>query len=274
MSIIDTWEQYFSNNNEGLGTTYERFILHRYFEEIKTSYAIKSILEIPSFGMTGISGINSVWWAQHGTEVTVVDESDKRIDMIKTIWQRTGVSADFVFQKEGYSSLPFQTRSFDMSWNFASLWFVRELEEFLTELTRVTRKIIFICVPNKWNVLSKVTSEPRKHPDVFPQSIAPTSLKNIMRKAGWSCLEQGFFDVPPWPDIAMKKEELLRKLGFKRLAKKWESREGNSICILDYYNGSKEDMAANVLKYAYLEGLPNIFKQFWAHHQYFIFVPG
>lgn len=140
MSIIDTWEQYFSNNNEGLGTTYERFILHRYFEDIRTSYAIKSILEVPSFGMTGISGINSIWWAQQGTDVTVVDENEKRIGMIKTVWQRTGVSANFIFQKERYSPLPFQTRSFDMSWNFASLWFVRELEEFLTELMRVTKK--------------------------------------------------------------------------------------------------------------------------------------
>lgn len=122
-------------------------------------------------------------------------------------------------------------------------------------------------------MLSVVTSDTRKHQDVFLRNIAPTTLKKIMGKAGWSCLEQGFFDVPPWPDIAMKKEDLLRKLGFKELAKKLESREGNSICILDYYNGSKKKMAENVLKYDKLENLPNVFKQLWAHHQYFMFIP-
>ena len=32
LSILDTWPTYFENMDEGLGTTYERFILHRYFE--------------------------------------------------------------------------------------------------------------------------------------------------------------------------------------------------------------------------------------------------
>jgi SAM-dependent methyltransferase len=189
------------------------------------------------------------------------------------VWQDADVKGNFVFQKEGFSTLPFQTGSFDMSWNFASLWFVRELEEFLTELARVTKHIIFICIPNKRNALSMLVSDTRKHPDVFPKNIAPATLKRIMGKAGWSCLEQGFFDVPPWPDIAMKKEDLLRTLGFKRLAKKLEDREIGSICILDYYNGNKKHMAKTVFKYAYLEDLPNILKQFWAHHRYFIFVP-
>lgn len=273
MSIIDTWEHYFLDNNEGLGTTYERFVLHRYFELIKNTYAVDSVLEVPAFGMTGISGINSMWWAKKGVDVTIVDESEKRIGMTQAVWQRTGVNAEFVLQNKGYSPLPFQTDSFDMSWNFASLWFVRELEEFLTELTRVTKNIIFICIPNNCNMLSVVASDTRKHTNVFPQNTVPSTLKKIMEKTGWSCRNQGFLDVPPWPDIAMKKEDLLRKIGLKGLAKKLESNADSSICILDYYSGNKKEMEKNILKYAYLEGLPDIFKRFWAHHRYFCFVP-
>jgi len=273
MSIIYNWEHYFTDNNEGLGTTYERFILHRYFEFIKTAYAVKSVLEIPSFGMTGISGINSMWWAQQGARVTIVDDNEKRVGMIKPVWEHIGVDADFVLHNRGYSSLPFQTGSFDMSWNFASLWFVRELEEFLRELARVTRKVIFISIPNNHNILSMAVSDTRRHVDVFPQNIVPSTLKKIMEKTGWSCRDQGFFDVPPWPDIAMKKEDLLRKIGFKHLAEKLEGNPGSSICILDYYGGKDKQMAKNILRYAYLEDLPNPLKQFWAHHRYLIFAP-
>jgi hypothetical protein len=56
--IDNNWKQYFEDFDEGLGTTYERFILHRYFEKIQSTCSIESVLEVPSFGMTGISGIN------------------------------------------------------------------------------------------------------------------------------------------------------------------------------------------------------------------------
>ena len=65
--INSIWKKYFNNRNEGLGTTYERFILHRYFESIKNRYSIQSVIEVPSFGMTGISDINSMWWALKDT---------------------------------------------------------------------------------------------------------------------------------------------------------------------------------------------------------------
>ena len=109
MSIIDTWEQYFSNNNEGLGTTYERFILHRYFEDISTSFAIKNILEVPSFGMTGISGINSMWWAKRGTDVTVVDRNAKADRFDKDSMAERGVKCRFcISQEELLFSSPFR----------------------------------------------------------------------------------------------------------------------------------------------------------------------
>jgi SAM-dependent methyltransferase len=152
LSITTTWQQYFQNHHEGLGTTYERFILHRYFERLKGTYQIQNVLEAPSFGMTGISGINSMWWALGGTQTSIVDHSMDRINSSRNVWQKLSVNAKFFYNQNGYTSLPFGNDSFDMSWNFASLWFVPNLEEFLKELARVSKKVIFICHPNTLNV--------------------------------------------------------------------------------------------------------------------------
>jgi len=55
MEILKIWQDYFASQHEGLGTTYERFILHEYFSEFTKEFQIENVLEVPCFGMTGIS---------------------------------------------------------------------------------------------------------------------------------------------------------------------------------------------------------------------------
>ena len=292
--ITAAWPEYFRNRNEGLGTTYERFILNRYFERIKGKYEIESVLETPSFGMTGISGINSIWWAVEedrgqrtegggqrsvircpsGVRVTVVDNSEERIEFIKRVWEELSLEVIFVYDQSEYATLPFQDNSFDMGWNFAALGAVPGLEKFLNELTRVSRKIIFICIPNRLNLLNRLrAASERTHAVLYEQNMDPAKIKKIMSRLRWQVQEQGFFDVPPWPDIAMNKEDLLYNMGFKKLGDRLREGEGNSICILDYFKGKKKEMEREVLRYAFLEYSPMFFKKLWAHHQYFIFAP-
>ena len=152
MTFIDNnWKQYFEDFYEGLGTTYERFILHQYFEKIKEAYSIENVLEVPSFGMTGISGINSMWWSLHGPRATIVDDNAERIEQIKKVWKETGLKADLVLQNNSHTTLPFSDKSFDLSWNFAALHSVSDFQQFFAELIRVTKKVIFICAPNENN---------------------------------------------------------------------------------------------------------------------------
>ena len=94
-----------------------------------------------------------------------------------------------------------------------------------------------------------------------------------MAELGWTVLEKGFFDIPPWPDIAMKKEDMLRRVGLNIMAKRPGNETQGRMCILDYYNGNNREMKEQVLKYDFLENMPLLFKKFWAHHRYFIFVP-
>ncbi len=275
LSIIDRWPEYFENMDEGLGTTYERFILHRYFSRIRELHDINSVLEAPSFGMTGVSGINSLWWANEGVRPVVLDNNRERIDLAKKVWDSIPLPVDLKYN-ESWDHLPFGNKSFDLSWNFAGLWFVDDLEKFLAEMSRITQKIIFICVPNRIglgyqlrSVFSKKAEENFNESHIRPQNIRP-----ILKRLNWKVLWEGFLDIPPWPDIAMKKEDLFRKTGLNFLIRQTaESEENNQrTCIVDYFNGSNPRLEKDILKYDYLEKAPAPIKQLWGHHRYFIFV--
>ena len=273
--ITSTWQEYFRHRNEGLGTTYERFILHQYFERVKIRYEIQSVVETPSFGMTGVSGINSLWWAfLGGARVTVVDSNRERIELIKGVWDALSLDAVFIYEQREYEVFPFKDNSFDMGWNFAALSAVPRLEKFLNELTRVSSKAIFICIPNRLNILNRLRLTSKRNRAVLnEQNINLARIKGIMLGLKWQIQEEGFFDVPPWPDIAMNKEDFLYSIGLKSLSGRLRKKEGNAICIIDYFNGTKKEMKREVLRYSFLENAPMFFKKSWAHHHFFIFTP-
>ena len=275
ISITSSWRDYFENHHEGMGTTYERFILHQYFEKIKNSYSIQSALESPSFGMTGVSGINSIWWASRGVDVTITDNEKERINLIKGVWQELSFNVKTVFQPLDSTSLPFDDKSFDMGWNFAALWFIPNLEEFLKELARVINKVIFICIPNRSNIfyfLRRLFNSESE--GLYIENINRRKIKKIMLKQNWQIVDQGYLDIPPWPDIAMNKEDLIKKIGLTRLANRLKNNTDNYISILDYFNGKSLDMEKEILGYDFLENSPRFIQKVWAHHQFLIFAPG
>lgn len=269
ITITNCWEDYFKKPNEGFGTTYERFILHNYFTMLKSRYDVHTLLEAPSFGMTGVSGINSLWWATQGTKVTIVDQSQPRLDAIQKVWSEAGQSADLVYQDPASALLPFADNSFDMAWNFAALWHVKDGETYLAELGRVAKKALFLCVPNKQNVCWVL--RPHDSNEYELKHIDKDWIISSLAPRGWKFMQTGFFDVPPWPDIAMKKENMLRMVGLGKLANSMESGEGDGLCILDYFTGKKPDMGKDILKYGLLEQSPNWLKKRWGHHRFLLF---
>ncbi len=272
LSVLNTWPAYFENMDEGLGTSYERFILHRYFEQIKHTFAVQSVLEAPSFGMTGVSGINSLWWSQQGVTPVVLDNDRARIEQSKKVWASIPLEVDMQLHSD-WNQLPFESNAFDLSWNFASLWFVKEPEAFARELARVTAKVIFICVPNIHGIGYKLRKHYNAVPEgLYPDNIQPKTIKRLFTGLGWETWKSGYLDIPPWPDIAMKKEDLFRKIGLGFLLNKKEDTDGvQRTCIVDYFNGDQPQLEEDILKYAFLEHIPSPIKQVWAHHRWFIF---
>ncbi len=269
MTTGDNWREYFLNPYEGFGTTYERFVLHRYFTRLRTRYAVQTVLEAPSFGMVGVSGINSLWWAAQGVEVTIVDQCLERIEAIQKVWRGTGLAAHLVCQSPASAALPFSDRSFDLSWNFAALWHVKDAETYLGELARVTKRALFVCVPNQNNVLWGL--RPHDAADFELANINTDWISSTLTAHNCRLLEAGLFDVPPFPDIAMKKEDFLRRLGMGWLAKRMEAKEAGAMCILDHFTGRSPAMERNVMKFGFLEQSPAWFKRLWAHHRFLLF---
>jgi hypothetical protein len=276
LSIIDTWPSYFENPDEGLGTTYERFILHRLFKIVDSNFNIESVVETPSFGMTGISGINSVWWAQGGKRVIVTDNNRERMAKIKKVWTNLGFPVQLLLCSG--ENLAFRDRSFDLAWNFAALWFLPDLKCFAEQIKTITKKVIFICVPNDKGIGYLI----RKHltripPALYLENIVPAKIRNIFSGHGWELWTEGFFDIPPWPDIPMKKEDLLKKvipIYFIEKRNKNSKRKTDEArtTILDHYNLKNVQLEKNVLRFSFLENTVTVLKVLWGHHRYFIFV--
>ena len=80
LMTTNTWRKYLTDYNEGLGLVYERFVLNDFLERLRQTYAIRSVLEAPLYGMAGVSGINDVALARAGVQVTMVDDAPERIE--------------------------------------------------------------------------------------------------------------------------------------------------------------------------------------------------
>lgn len=276
--IINAWEKYFSNPHEGLGSSYERIVLNDLLLRTAARYGAQSVLESPSFGFTGISGINLVALADAGLEVTLEDNDPRRLELIRDLW-RTLDRPLKARHNPDFRRLDHPDGAFDMSFSFSALWFVPDLKAFLGEISRVTSRVIFISVPNREGLgyqLQLRDYSPAKYPDLKIGHIDPPSIVHLLSKLGWKLAESGCFDCPPWPDIGTTKEELLGKwlpegLLPKNLARPRE-KEGETISILSHYCGDDPGFEKRMRAYQWLEKLaPEAFKRRWAHHRRLVF---
>ncbi len=271
--ILKNWETYFTNTDEGLGSSYERIILNNKLEFICKHFNISTILEAPSFGFTGLSGINSMSLAKDGKKITLVDNDKKRIELIEETWKEIKLPIKIEFSNN-FISLPFADGSFDLSWNFSALWFVDDLSGFLKELARVTSQAILLCVPNRSGlgyISQKILGIRELKQHLNEENILPRNIKREMRDNGWMLIDSNYIDCPPWPDIGMPKKKFLKIFGLSWLIKE---KKHTPMTITDYYSGKDPDFSEKMMSHYWFEKkVPKLLKTFWAHHKYFLFIP-
>jgi len=273
------WKRYLTDYNEGLGLVYERFVLNDYLLGLKERYDIEDVLEAPLYGMAGVSGINSVMLARAGCQVTLVDDNAERLAGVARIWDELGLRASFVAQ-EPLIKLPFAERRFDLVWNWAALWYLKNAGPLLRELVRVCRRVVFIAMPNPYQIgyiVRKRFVEPEFFKTVDERWVSMKLVKSVLVAEGVQIIEEGVLDVPPWPDTVMPAADFLRKLGIR--SRRLESRfsgEGWTWSTMDYYLGRRPDLRDKVMRYAWLDRLriPWRLKLAWAHHRYLLGVRG
>lgn len=273
MNEEPVWKRYLTDYNEGLGLVYERFILNDYLLKLVEEHDIHEVLEAPLYGMAGVSGINSVVLAQRGCQVTLVDNNGERLKGVARIWDELGLSARFVPQ-DPLIKLPFADGQFDLTWNWAALWHLRNAAPLLRELVRVSRRLVFVAMPNPYQVgyiIRRRFVEPEFFQTVDERWVDMGLIKSVLRAEGVEIIKEGVLDVPPWPDTVMPAAEFLRKIGIR--SKKLESRftgRGWTWSTMDYYLGRRPDLRDKALRYAWLDRLPIPWqlKVVWAHHRY------
>lgn len=271
----ERWRKYLTDYNEGLGLVYERLMLNDFVEALRIKHRIDSVLEAPIYGMAGVSGINSVLLARNGARVTLVDDNRERLAGIQRIWGELGLDATFT-QLEPILDLPFESRRFDLAWNWAALWYLPDPEKLIGELVRVSRNLVFLAMPNRAQVgymLRKFVLEKEfvRYVDETWADIG--RVKNILRDWDCSIIDEGVLDVPPWPDTVMPAAEVLKRLGLQ--SQEMSGRfEGDSWqwSSMDYYLGKKPELRAQMERYAFLERAPVPWqiKSIWAHHRYVV----
>ncbi len=278
-----TWKRYLHDYNEGLGLVYERFVLNDFLLALRRAFSCESVLEAPLFGMAGVSGINSVALAQAGAEVTLVDEHAERLAAVERIWGELALPARFVHHT-AWDQLPFTDESFDLVWNWAALWHlsdgsadgVQTPESLLRELVRVSRRVVFVAMPNRVQIgylMRKYLLE-RDFVDYVDETWADiVRVRRVLRGAGLRIVREGVLDVPPWPDTVMPASEVLKRLGIK--SRKLEGQfSGDSWqwSTMAYYLGQQPDLYDRVMRYAWLDRapIPWRIKAVWAHHRYVV----
>lgn len=267
------WKKYLTDWNEGLGVVYERFVLNDYLDRLVDQHGVSTVLEAPLYGMAGVSGINSVRLAERGCRVTLIDNQAERLKGVRQIWERLKLPATFLYQRD-FKALPFPDNSFDLAWEWAGLWYLPDAAALLNELVRVSRKLVFVAMPNNIQVgylLRKYVIDRDFFPTINEKWVQMGRIKKRLSRAGVQFIDEGVLDVPPWPDTVMPAAEVLKRLGIKsqKLNQQFTG-DGWQWSTMAYYLGEQPDLRERVMKYAWLDRapLPWQLKSVWAHHRY------
>lgn len=271
------WKHYLTDYNEGLGLVYERLVLNDFLLYVRVRYGVQTVLEAPLFGMAGVSGINSVILSQAGCQVTLVDDNSERMEGVHRIWRELDLPVSLV-RVHDWGQLPFADDTFDLAWEWAALWYLPDARALLRELARVSRQLVFVAMPNRWQVgyfMRKYLLDPAFFRQIGERE-AYTNMALIRRSlesSGLDIIEQGVLDVPPWPDTVMPAGQVLERLGIRsqRLQDRF-SGAGWDWSTMAYYLGEQPELRDRVMRYAWLEQirLPWQVKAIWAHHRYLL----
>ena len=202
-----------TQKDTGLGTTYERIAVARLMARLADRYSISKVLEGPTDGITGISGLNSVPLARAGASVELVLGDPDEVALAERAWETLGLSDRVTIRATDGDSLGVEPRSYDLVWNFNSLPQVASADALLDEMCEASSRFVMVFVSNTWNygfpihrLHHKVAGEPWSHGDISVMNTGAVASKLADR--GFKVVERLLVDTPWWPDIDSPIEEV------------------------------------------------------------------
>jgi len=260
----------------GLGTTYERYALNRLLIRLAQELDIRTALEGPFDGMTGIAGLNSLVLAQHGVRVCVVLPDQEMANLAERAWDEAGCRSRGNFVVSPEPTLQFPDNSFDLVWSFNVISRLDNFTEILDEMLRVSRRYVLLFVLNRRNygfwlhrLHHWVSGEPWDHGPV--ELLSPGPWQRLLREYGLKVHKPIWVDIPWWPDIADIGQMMVDFFPFlKPLTDKVrpENRYNWDARNLPYFDPSRyPEVHARMERLSLIENcrLP-IVKKLFAHH--------
>ncbi|HAD81934.1 MAG: hypothetical protein A2509_06485 [Candidatus Edwardsbacteria bacterium RIFOXYD12_FULL_50_11] len=253
--------------DEGLGTKYERMMVDGLLCRLASQYGIKSALESPADGITGIPGANSLALADGlSRPMDLTNPSRLLLTEARATWRGRGLGHKVRLSQCGVAALPFPDRSRQLCWSFCMLEKMKDPVLYLKELSRVSSNIVLMVTINNNNMgnawhrwYHAIRKAPWDH-----GNIAMTQKAGIIKaftEAGLQVLEAGAVDVPPSMDTQDMplKDDIDRVV--RLFGKRWEWGLNNKV----------ENKSGLLDCFCWLEAnLPSWFKNLNAHHIYVV----
>jgi nucleoside-diphosphate-sugar epimerase len=270
------WRNYVDDEDEGLGTVYERFMLDDLLRHVVERTGATSVLHAPAFGMMGAPGLDAVMLARRGIRVGIADFDKERVEMAVELWRELGLHPEVtVLPEEAPDTWPLELESeYDLCFSFAALWWFTDPAAVIAAQARWSRKAVLVCTPNR-NVFMWLRGHLWQRrlfdEELNPSGVDPEVIRQGAARAGMREVGSGLFDMPPFPDTSVPLAKLLRaRLPARGAAER--STAAWSWSILPFLRGSQPELDERVRRIGFLEGrLPGPAARAWAHHRWLLF---
>lgn len=229
--------------NEGLGTTYERFVRRQYLRKLVHRFKIRLVLE----AYCGTERADSLALADMGCKVVLMDKSKLNLKTIKSICGNVHSSGSVQFLHGDLQTLPLNSSAFDLVWNSDVITHFENPLKCVREMARVSKRLVLVFVPNRLHMgnlffqLYLDITKPK--PEIrYEYSMTVEALSRIFEKAGLGIVERGYIDAPLWPSH-LSIGSLVKK---KR--RNWNMLDFASTSKLFHIQGILEESLSNSIK--------------------------
>lgn len=265
----------FTEYDTGLGTSYERLSLYSLLERLAEELQVRTSLEGPIDGITGVNGINSIALARRGVQTTVVLPKIELIRYAQEFFKSESCLENVKFVCS--SDLPLRA-GYDLVWNFNCLPQISDYERVLDEMAERSRRYILVFVSNTLNygfwvhrLHHVVEKEPWYHGNIH---IMNTSrIGRLLEQRGFRTVRRLFVDVPWWPDIDSPIEEVASSFfpflkRFLKKSRRLEIYKYNHINLPYFHSERREALLRILRRHPNFESsrIP-LSKHLFAHHQ-------
>ena len=256
--------------DEGIGTVYERVVIDDYFRQMQAKYDIRTVLENPADGVTGVPGINSLEFARNGARVWLDNPSQRMLDGAQTVWEQQGLQDLATFTRCEVDKTPHEDKEFDLVWNYCMFERFSDPAPLVAEMKRVSRNYVLVMTQNFYNLgtpFHKIYHAIRKlewdHGNGSQMTMK--AIRKAIQIQELQIVEEGTVDVPPWLDTwdMPLRGELKKLLGLA--GRKWEWRIENGAGPNNGSHPRTVDFVRDVEM-----NLPDWFRRFQAHHLYIL----